>query len=129
MSALSEHSMSTQPASKSLSTNNNNNNMLPRINPGQFQIHVARPRIPEEALHANSPLHGMDNMSTAIQNTWAMFSAMMDSERNLLLRGLLDRCSTKQVEFICTALNLKSSEANPTGKVSKLKNKNRRDCF
>ncbi|KAI8828883.1 hypothetical protein BJ741DRAFT_624859 [Chytriomyces cf. hyalinus JEL632] len=35
---------------------------------------------------------------------------MGDTERNQLLKGLLSKCSSKQVDLICTSLNLKMSE-------------------
>jgi hypothetical protein len=43
-----------------------------------------------------------------IQNTWATFSTMSDQQRNQLLRGLLSRSSSQQIEYICTCLNIKS---------------------
>ncbi|TPX54411.1 hypothetical protein CcCBS67573_g09575 [Chytriomyces confervae] len=53
---------------------------------------------PSEATHA------------VIQSTWALFTAMGDAQRNQLLKGLLSKCSSKQVDLICTSLNLKMSE-------------------
>ncbi|KAI9103738.1 GAF domain-like protein [Phlyctochytrium arcticum] len=43
----------------------------------------------------------------SIQQTWAAFDAMSDTQRNVLLKGLVARCEGKQVEAICTWLNLK----------------------
>jgi hypothetical protein len=33
---------------------------------------------------------------------------MTDAQRSQLLKGLISRCTSKQVDYICTLLNLKS---------------------
>ncbi|KAJ3021121.1 UNVERIFIED_CONTAM: hypothetical protein HDU68_009796 [Siphonaria sp. JEL0065] len=58
---------------------------------------------PSEATHA------------IIQSTWGLFAAMGDTQRNQLLKGLLSKCSTKQVDLICTCLNLKMAEPTLPG--------------
>ncbi|KAI9344249.1 hypothetical protein BDR26DRAFT_209620 [Obelidium mucronatum] len=58
---------------------------------------------PAEATHA------------IIQSTWGLFAAMGDAQRNQLLKGLLTKCSTKQVDLICTCLNLKMAEPTLPG--------------
>ncbi len=55
--------------------------------------------VQESNLYANSA-----------QDIWARFSTMDDQQRNVVLRGLLDRCTTKQVDYICTNLNFKMSK-------------------
>jgi hypothetical protein len=53
-----------------------------------------------------------DVIHEVIQNTWASFNGMSDGQRNQLLKGLITRCSSKQVEYICTQLNLKLVDEN-----------------
>ena len=45
-----------------------------------------------------------------LQEVWSLFSAMEDQQRNQLLQGLLERCTVKQTDFICGAMNLKISK-------------------
>lgn len=45
---------------------------------------------------------------------------MSDAQRNVLLKGLVTRCGEKQVEAICTWLNLKMVEAEIGGQVGGL---------
>lgn len=61
-----------------------------------------------------------DSVHSAIQTTWGLFNGMSDSQRNQLLAGLLSRCSSKQVEYICTMLNLKMVDVNSKHRVRTL---------
>ncbi|KAI8614953.1 hypothetical protein BC830DRAFT_1064942 [Chytriomyces sp. MP71] len=61
---------------------------------------------PSEATHA------------MIQSTWSLFAAMGDAQRNQMLKGLLGKCSSKQVDLICTCLNLKISQASSPTKTA-----------
>jgi hypothetical protein len=45
---------------------------------------------------------------------------MSDTERNMLLKGLLNRCGTSQVEYICMSLNLRGAEKDVSGKTFSL---------
>jgi hypothetical protein len=53
-----------------------------------------------------------------IQKTWSTYSTLNDTHRNQLLKGLLSRSSTQQIEFICTCLNLKSLDNEKKSLVS-----------
>ena len=55
-----------------------------------------------------SELMDPDNLT---QLVWSQFSSMTDSQRNSLLKGLLARSGSKQVEAVCTSLNLKVSDS------------------
>jgi hypothetical protein len=46
--------------------------------------------------------------SAGIQHAWTTFTSLSDNQKNVMLKGLLHRCSTAQIDFICTVLNLKS---------------------
>ncbi|KAJ3126533.1 hypothetical protein HK098_007433 [Nowakowskiella sp. JEL0407] len=59
------------------------------------------------SLKPNNP-NDVESMHNVIQNTWAAFSTMSDVQRNQLLRGLISRCSSKEIDFICTSLNLQT---------------------
>ena len=72
-----------------------------------------------------------DTGHSFIQRTWSTFSNMTDSERNQLLKGILGRCSSKQIETICTCLNLRTIDTSLTGYqvVKKNCNANQLDKF
>ncbi|KAI8852671.1 hypothetical protein BC829DRAFT_424823 [Chytridium lagenaria] len=53
---------------------------------------------------------GADSVHSTIQKIWSLFATMSDTQRNHLMKGLLARSSSKQIELICTCLNLKMSE-------------------
>ncbi|KAJ3316146.1 hypothetical protein HDU76_002049 [Blyttiomyces sp. JEL0837] len=95
--------------------NPNANNQLPRLTHAPLHIHASRspPEIANvlgvNALNFSEPVH------STIQNIWSTFNGMGDAERNQLLRGLLAKCSTKQVDLICTSLNLKMTESTIAG--------------
>ncbi|KAJ3379615.1 hypothetical protein HDU84_006524, partial [Entophlyctis sp. JEL0112] len=67
---------------------------------------------PQSAVSASAvaAIPSSEASHSAIQATWTLFAAMSDAQRNQMLKGLLSKCSSKQVEFICTNLNLKLSE-------------------
>ncbi|KAI8902992.1 hypothetical protein BC833DRAFT_571499 [Globomyces pollinis-pini] len=81
---------------------------LPSLGP--LTLHVAPPVIPP--VDKNQVYESSHEF---IQNTWTTFSNLGDSHRNQLLKGLLTRCSSKQIEFICTCLNIKSLDENAHG--------------
>ena len=60
-----------------------------------------------------------DSDHNSIQVTWSQFTSMSDSQRNQMLKGIIHRCSSKQIEYICTILNLKMVETstNPIQKI------------
>jgi adenylate cyclase len=41
-----------------------------------------------------------------IQQTWSVFSHLNDSQRDQLLKGLISRCSSKQIQLICNEMIL-----------------------
>ena len=47
-----------------------------------------------------------------IQQAWLKFGTMSDNQRNTLLKGLLAKCNSQQIEFICSDINLKLSVEN-----------------
>ncbi|KAJ3350766.1 hypothetical protein HDU91_006206 [Kappamyces sp. JEL0680] len=92
---------------------------LPSLGP--LHISVAANAAPLNAAPAEkgaAPVFSEENTHSFIQNTWSTFSTLSDSHRNQLLKGLLSRSSSQQIEFICTCLNIQSldsgSPANPT---------------
>ncbi|ORY48560.1 hypothetical protein BCR33DRAFT_714320 [Rhizoclosmatium globosum] len=110
------------------------NNSLPRLNSQQPLPQVPQaqngaqkqqdqgPYHPPIVQHHFPPFSG--NMTSfppaeanhaIIQSTWSLFAAMEDNQRNQLLKGLLLKCSSKQVDLICTQLNLKMSEPTLPG--------------
>ncbi|KAJ3309655.1 hypothetical protein HDV04_005842 [Boothiomyces sp. JEL0838] len=89
---------------------------LPSLGP--LKINMAIPASPKlssnlerksslTALHSNS----LDSTHAFIQHTWSTFSTLSDADRNQLLKGLLSRSNSKQIEYICTCLNIKSMES------------------
>ena len=94
-----------------------NQKLLPKIPNSPFKIHLTPQSGKAVAIAAFNRSENVDT-NTVIQSTWAAFSAMPNAERNLLLKGLIHRCSTNQVEYICTQLNLKGSEASQEGRVT-----------
>ena len=50
------------------------------------------------------------SFKNTIQSTWTLFSLLSDLDKNMLLKGLIKRCSSLQIEYICTELNLKATE-------------------
>lgn len=82
---------------------------LPSIGLGPLHIKLAQPTsnaAPAEM--GASPAFSEENTHAFIQNAWSTFSNISDSHRNQLLKGLLSRSSSQQIEFICTCLNIKS---------------------
>ncbi|KAI8805978.1 hypothetical protein BJ742DRAFT_680566 [Cladochytrium replicatum] len=59
-----------------------------------------------------TPVGGAFESHNIIQNTWAAYLGMSDMQRNLLLKGLINRSSTKQIDYICSMLNLKFSQGH-----------------
>ncbi|KAI9217246.1 hypothetical protein BC828DRAFT_391673 [Blastocladiella britannica] len=47
--------------------------------------------------------------ATRIQSSWTTFSRLADRERDVFLQGILAQCGTKQVERICSDLQLRLS--------------------
>ncbi|KAJ3106152.1 hypothetical protein HDU97_006969 [Phlyctochytrium planicorne] len=87
-------------------------NGLPKLKQNPLQIYMAKPPPPELVFGgANASAGGGgESVNTAIQQIWSLFATMSDSQRNSLLRGLLARSSSKQIDTVCTSLNLKISE-------------------
>lgn len=80
--------------------------------------------LPPVALHADGPgalkfnfasEQHVEKTHSLIQSTWSLFSNLNDTDRNSLLKGLLSRSSTKQVQLICTYLNLKTIDTGMNG--------------
>ena len=72
----------------------------PRLNP--LQIHVAGGA---RALGKSQIQKAEGGVPEFIQQTFANFTLLEDTQRNALLKGLLDRSSTKQIEFVYSHLN------------------------
>ena len=74
--------------------------------PIESQFHIFK-----KPIESATPHLSLDNsehsVHSSIQSSWAAFSAMNDGQRNQMLRGILAKCSSKQVDYICTMLNLK----------------------
>ena len=72
----------------------------------ESQFHIFKKAVEKETL--NSGFSNPDNSAhSAIQSSWAAFTGMSDGQRNQMLKGILSKCSSKQVDYICTLLNLK----------------------
>ena len=84
---------------------------LPQIGTGPLRIQLASkpPPSQQEASHEGDTDHSF------IQQSWTVFSTLNDMERNQLLKGIIARCSTKQIQLICTCLNLKQIDATVPG--------------
>lgn len=91
---------------------------------GQFNLNVGA------ATHTGNYGNAHFDINQTCQTTWSAFSAMTDTERNMMLKGkfeyhllislypgLITRCSTNQIEYICMTLNLRGSEKDVNGKV------------
>lgn len=52
-----------------------------------------------------------ESTDSLIQQSWSTFSRLDNSQRELMLKGILARCSPKQTQFISTLLKLKSFES------------------
>ena len=63
--------------------------------------------------HQENSYHA-DSAHSHIQNIWSTYGSMTDSQRNQLLKGLIARSGKKQMELVCTSLNLKMSEIAQT---------------
>lgn len=91
--------------------------------PPALALHLGRAPSPTTSIPLDAPNAGPTDALSAhsIQSIWAAFSNMSDAQRNMLLKGLIARSGMKQVECICTALNLKSVEGGAApGPVSRL---------
>jgi hypothetical protein len=72
----------------------------------ESQFHIFKKVVEKET--PNSGFSNPDNSAhSAIQSSWAAFTGMSDGQRNQMLKGILSKCSSKQVDYICTLLNLK----------------------
>jgi hypothetical protein len=91
------------------------NLILPSLGP--LQITIAPNSIPpaEKGSVSHTP---EENSHSFIQHAWAMFSTMSDIQRNQLLKGLLSRSSSQQIEYICTCLNIKSLDDHSFSKTA-----------
>ncbi|KAI9349437.1 hypothetical protein DFJ73DRAFT_625475 [Zopfochytrium polystomum] len=64
-------------------------------------------------------------MHAAIQTIWSLFGSMDDGQRNLLLKGLLARSSTKQFELLSTLLFQRDDDTKLRREVSVRTSKHR----
>lgn len=77
----------------------------------KLQLNVAKSALlPNSTTTSDASQHGTDGNHAIIQTAWSAFDNMTESQRNTMLKGLLNRCSSKQVDMICTSLNLKTYE-------------------
>jgi hypothetical protein len=120
------HGGGPNPSILSTSSNPNSNplNDLPRLSHTPLQIHLAKPSSNSDALSSASPFSNLaggvagggaaaDNgAQSVIQQIWGLYGAMTDGQRAQLLKGLLSRSSSKQIEVVVTCLNLKMSESS-----------------
>ncbi|KAJ3065164.1 hypothetical protein HDU98_011451 [Podochytrium sp. JEL0797] len=84
--------------------------------PPMLQLHMAASNAISLPFSGNTASFPTSEAPHAvIQSTWSLFASMSDSQRNQLLKGLLSKCSSKQVDLICTCLNLKISEPTLPG--------------
>ena len=63
----------------------------------------------QEQGKAEDALDRQANPSTQIQQIWGLFGTLTNDQRNSLLRGLLERSASSQVEQVLKSLNLKAS--------------------
>jgi hypothetical protein len=80
--------------------------LVNRLEPAaESQFHIFRKNADKQVSNTYS---NPDNTAhSAIQSSWAAFTGMSDGQRNQMLKGILSKCSSKQVDYICTLLNLK----------------------
>ena len=69
--------------------------------PRSIEIHVA-PSLIKGAVGDGSP----HDTHSHIQSMWTAYANMADTQRNTLLKGLLQMSSSTQINYICSYLNL-----------------------
>lgn len=72
----------------------------------ESQFHIYKKTVDKVPQSSNTS-NPDNSIHCAIQSSWAAFTAMSDGQRNQMLKGILAKCSSKQVDYICTLLNLK----------------------
>ena len=55
---------------------------------------------------------GSQGIQHNVQQTWSNFSMMTEGQRATLLKGLLERCSAKEIDFVCSHLNIQLARTN-----------------
>ena len=86
---------------------NDNSDKPSIINPlVESQFHIYKKPV-ENSPQMPSLLSPSDSIHSTIQTSWAAFGGMSDKQRNHMLKGILTKCSSKQIDYICTLLNLK----------------------
>jgi hypothetical protein len=94
---------------------------LPKLNTGPLSLKLASSAlmpIPggDSKVSKSTPSYvDQESGHSYIQQTWSVFSNLSDAQRNQLLKGLISRCSSKQIQLICTCLNLKSVDTSLPG--------------
>lgn len=94
--------------------------LLPSIGTGPLNLRLAAsalmPQFKEgktsHECRENPNYLDVDSTHSYIQHTWSVFSNLNDGQRDQLLKGLISRCSSKQIQLICTCLNLKAVNTN-----------------
>lgn len=48
----------------------------------------------------------------SVQQTWSSFGLLSEAHRKILIKGLLERCSTIEIDYICNLLNVNLSKSS-----------------
>ncbi|KAJ3417077.1 hypothetical protein HDV05_006936 [Chytridiales sp. JEL 0842] len=97
-----------QPSTPDTNTTKDTSSHL--IQPPLLHIHLKQQ--PPALLPTSTTQPSSNNPIQTVLNT---YTHLPDAQRLQLLKGLIGRCSSKEVEWICTALNLKSLETRGIG--------------
>eukprot|EP00842_Homolaphlyctis_polyrhiza_P000510 jgi/Hompol1/145/HPOL_002454-RA len=89
--------------------------VLPKLGTGPLQLHFAQSLAQPVEDMGSITFTTQDTNHSFVQHTWATFSNMTDAQRNQLLKGIIGRCSSKQIEMICTCLNLQTIDTSIPG--------------
>nr|KAJ3422883.1 hypothetical protein HK105_005831 [Polyrhizophydium stewartii] len=93
--------------------------VLPKLGAGPLNLHfessMTAPAATPPAELGSITFTTQDTSHSFVQHTWSMFSNMTDVQRNQLLKGIIGRCSSKQIEMICTCLNLRTIDTSLPG--------------
>ncbi|KAH9265339.1 hypothetical protein BASA83_011151 [Batrachochytrium salamandrivorans] len=87
--------------------------VLPKLGTGPLNLQFSNsPAVIPSAGIESTLLDPQESIHSFVQHTWAKFASMPDAHRNMLLKGIISHCSTKQTEMICTSLNLRNNNTD-----------------
>jgi hypothetical protein len=87
---------------------------------GILRIHMESPESNHNSSKRNSARqvqeannllgNGTQGIQHHIQQSWSSFGMMTEVQRATLLKGLIERCSNREIDYICSLLNFKLAE-------------------